>query len=51
MQGWEIWMVENGRDKYIDTVYFVDDMTEEDVYRALVDYDGFAPEININKET
>lgn len=46
MQAWNVYL--NGRN--IDKVFFVEDMSAEDVKRSLVNHDGYHQDIFVKKE-
>lgn len=43
MQAWKVML----KGVWVETVFFVPSMTAQDVKRALVDHDGFNPEIEV----
>ena len=43
--GWNVYL----RGKLIDTVWFGDDMTAEEVKRSLVNHDGYDPRIEVRR--
>ena len=44
-QAWNVYL----RGNLIDTVFFMPDMNAEDVKRALVNHDGYAPDIIVRR--
>lgn len=45
MKAWDVWL--NGR--CIDTVFFDEDISADEVYRSLVNHDGYNPGIEVRR--
>ena len=45
MTAWDVYLIKNGKERLIDTVFYDDDCGEDYVRRGLINHDGYSSSI------